>query len=240
MRALLVGVQLQVGNALTSLEAEATYDATETGADALPLIRHGIYDLLLLNLDLLDMDACRLIQRWRIDKLDNPVLAFTQQTHSREKIRALNAGADDVVTWPIDIEELCTRARAIFHRSRPPIRNSIRLGPLLVDTDAKTASVHDRPVRLTTKELEILQFIAERHGKSVTNDAIYSRLYGDSDGSEPKIVDVLVSRIRRKFEAVGAHGLIRTIFGVGYSLYVLAPAISPESARLPQLQSDTA
>ncbi len=118
MHALLVGVQPQVGNALTSLEAQATYDTTETGADALPLIRYGIYDLLLLNLDLLDIDACRLIQQWLVVQIGTPILAFIQQTQRREKIRALNAGVDEVVTLPIDIEEICTRTRTILYQ--PP------------------------------------------------------------------------------------------------------------------------
>ncbi len=176
MHALLVGVQPQGGNALTSLEAEASYDATETGAEALPLIRYGIYDLLLLNLDLLDMDACRLIQRWLVVQIGTPILAFTQQTQRRETIRALNAGADDVVTLPIDIEEFCTRTRAILHRRHPPIRSNVRLGPLLVGRSAKTTSVHDRPVRLTAKELEILLSFADQFGRSVTTDPICGHL----------------------------------------------------------------
>lgn len=231
MHALLVGLPRWIGNLPTLLDAaDASFDVADDGDQALRLMHCRSYGVLLIGLRLPDMDGCHLIRSLRARNIDSPVMAFTTQADAAKRTKALTAGANDVLTWPAEIAELRGRLQSVLRRSQGPSRAVIRLGSLAVDLDAMTATAYGRPICLTGKEFTILQLLVRQPGRSMTKDAIYRRVYGGNDGPEMKIIDVFVCKIRRKLEFAGAHGLLRTIRGVGYALCDNDQADSPGQA----------
>ncbi len=224
MRALLVGVPPQVRDALTSLEAEATYDATETGVDALPLMRDGIYDIVLLDLELRDMDGYDVVRRMRAGRIDTPIVMLSAIARPQAKVKAFALGADDFITKPFDPSELVARIQAVVRRSKGFKKRSLQIGRLVLNLNSREVTVDGRAVNLTGKEYAILELLMLRKGMLLTKEAFLNHLYGGMDEPEMKIIDVFVCKLRKKLAQAGGDGLIGTVWGRGYTLHDAAPA----------------
>lgn len=194
-------------------------DRVEAGMDALEMVKHYDFDVMVLEQDLADIQGDRLVSRMRGADINLPVMMLSRIVDQRIKIAALNAGADDYMTKPFDREELIVRLRAIIRRSKGHAGSVIRIGRLAVDLSAKTVAIDGKPLKATAKEYGILELLALRRGMTLTKENFLDHLYGGMDEPEQKIIDVFICKLRKKIAAAtGDQNAIRTIWGRGYVL----------------------
>lgn len=191
-------------------------DRTDTAEEVLDLARHYDYDAALLAQALPDMPGHETVRRLRAKGLGTPVVMLSSADHPAERVRALSAGADDVVSRRIDPEELVARLRAITRRARGHAQSLLSIGPVTLNLDSHEVQVHGRPVRFTGKEFALFELLVTRKGMTLTKDAILNHLYDGMDEPEQKIVDVFVCKMRKKLADAGAPGVIATVWGRGY------------------------
>ncbi len=227
MRVLLVEGDVTAAQGLTAILQNAGFlvDHTDMGVEALEMLRHYDYDLTLVELDLPDMDGSELVRRMRIARHPVPAMVLSGAAQAATRIRALVAGADDVVAKPFDSAELIARVHAIMRRSKGYSAPIVQVGPLELNLDSRSVTVDSRPVHLTGKEYSILELLVLRKGVVLTKDAFLNHLYGGMDEPEMKIIDVFVCKLRKKLQIAGAGNLIGTIWGRGYMLRDDAPAV---------------
>ena len=230
MRVLLVENNARFAAALTAdLQADAIrVELAQSGEDALSVMRDYEFDLGLINLQLPDMDGCSLISRIRLGKNHTPVIALSAAPQPR--LRALAAGADDVVERDIDRAELIARIRAIVRRSRGFSQSLLTVGDLTLNVDQHDVTAHGVRVHLTAKEFAILELLVLRRNMIMTKEVILSQLYGGMDAPEIKIIDVFVCKIRNKLTKAGLPSVISTVWGRGYTVNDTgsdAPRIAP-------------
>ena len=211
-------------------------DSTDTAEEALDLARHYDYDAVLIARDLPDMPGHETVRRLRLKGVGTPAVVLSEaasgvasrgapdKAWAGECVRALSAGADDVLPKTIDADELVARLRAITRRARGHARSVLCLGPVTLNQDTREVHVHDlgqnegfaRPVRLTNKEFSLFELLVLRKGAMLSKDAILNHLYDGMDEPEMKIVDVFVCKLRKKLADAGAGDLIGTVWGRGY------------------------
>ena len=218
MRVLLVEGHSRSAVALSAdLKAEKfQVEPTESGDDALYLMRLYEFDLVLLNLVLSDMDGSALIGRIRAAKHATPIIALSANPQAR--LKALAAGADDVVECTIDRAELLARIHAIVRRSRGFCQSQLHVGGLTLDVDQHDVLANGVRVHLTGKEFTLLQLLMLRRNAIMTKEAILMHLYGEMDVPEIKIIDVFICKLRNKLAKAGLPNVISTVWGRGYSV----------------------
>jgi two-component system, OmpR family, KDP operon response regulator KdpE len=188
-----------------------------SGHAALEAVHRDAPDLVILDLGLPDLDGvdvCRQIRESR----STPIVVLSARGAENDKVRALDAGADDYVTKPFGAEELLARVRVALRRidtassSEPLVR-----GTLVIDRERFRVLVDGREVRLTPKEFELLTYLAQRPGRVVTHRAILRAIWGPQAVAQPEHLRVLVGSLRRKIEAdPSAPQYILTEPWVGY------------------------
>lgn len=218
MRVLLVESNVRHGTAIgAALKAEAVrVDIADCGDDALYLMRHYDFDLVLLNMLLPDMGGTSLISRIRLAKHETPIIAISAAPQAR--LKALAAGADDVVERDIDQAELAARIRAIVRRSRGFNQSQLHVGGVTLDVEHQDVVANGVRVHFTNKEFALLQLLVLRRNMIMTKEAILSQLYGGMDEPEIKIIDVFICKIRSKLAKAGLPTVISTVWGRGYSV----------------------
>ena len=216
MRVLLVeGNSRYAATVFADLKTEAIRaDIAETGEEALHFMRSCEFDLVLLNLVLPDMDGNSLISRIRTAKHETPIIALSAVPHAR--LKALGAGADDVVERDVDRAELAARIRAIVRRSRGFSQPQLQVGNLTLDVSCQDVVANGVRVHLTVKEFAILQLLMLRRNMIMTKEAILTQVYGGMDEPEIKIIDVFICKIRNKLTKAGLPNVISTVWGRGY------------------------
>src|SRR3954462_9531490 len=227
MRVLLVEDDLMAARGITHMlkAAGAIVDQTDSGEDALELLRHYEYDIVLLDLALPDIEGCEVVRRMRISRNDTPVLVLSGLTMPQARVKALSLGADDFITKPFDKAELLARMQAIVRRSKGFSQPTLRIGPLLLNLDSHEVTVDGQQVHLTGKEYAILELLVLRKGMVLTKEAFLNHLYGGMDEPEMKIIDVFICKMRKNPALAGADTLLAS-FGVrGYM--IREPSASP-------------
>lgn len=220
MRVLLVedDVTTARGIVLMLKSSNAVVDQAETGEEALELVRHYDYDIVVLDLMLPDMEGYEVVRRMRAGRLDVPVLILSGLTRPQAKVKGLGMGADDYITKPFDKAELIARMQAIVRRSKGFSQPTLRIGSLQLNLDSREVLVSGRQVHLTGKEYAILELLVLRKGMVLTKEAFLNHLYGGMDEPEMKIIDVFICKLRKKLAQAGADALIGTVWGRGYML----------------------
>ena len=235
MRVLLVedDVTAARGISLILKNASFTIDHTDMGREALEMVRHYDYDLILLDLALPDIDGHEVVRRMRAARLSTPVIVLSAVCGSPAKVKAFTAGADDFITTPFDHAELIARMQAILRRSKGYSEPTLRVGGLQLNLDTREVRVDGKEVHLTGKEYAVLELLVLRKGMVLTKDAFLNHLYGGMDEPEMKIIDVFVCKLRKKLQVAGAGNLVGTVWGRGYIL-------REETKRAPALSHDLA
>jgi two-component system KDP operon response regulator KdpE len=184
-------------------------------------------DLVLLDLGLPDIDGLQLVRRWRREAA-TPIVILSARFEERDKVAALEQGADDYVTKPVGMDELNARVRvALRHAAGPAADQGARLsvGPLILDGARHEASVSGRPVDLTPREFEILRVLLTHQGRLVTKGRLLRAVWGEAYQHESSYVYVHVSQLRRKLAAADREGALRDLIvtepGVGYRVGTL-------------------
>ena len=206
------------GIALMLKSGGAVVDEADTGQEALELVRHYDYDILVLDLMLPDMEGYEVVRRMRAARIDTPVLILSGLSRPQAKVKGLGVGADDFITKPFDKGELVARMQAIVRRSKGFSQPSLRVGNLRLNLDSREVLVGETQVHLTGKEYAILELLVLRKGMVLTKEAFLNHLYGGMDEPEMKIIDVFICKLRKKLQLAGADNLIGTIWGRGYMM----------------------
>ncbi len=187
-------------------------DWVQDGIAADTALAAEAYDLVLLDLGLPRMDGRALLAKLRAGKRDVPVIILTARDTVDDRIAGLDAGADDYVVKPFDLDELAARIRAIARRRAGRAAPRLRHGALELDPAGRSASLRGEAVNLSPREFALLMALLERPGTVLSRAQLEERLYGWGDEVESNTVEVYVHGLRRKLGA----DLIRNVRGAGY------------------------
>jgi two-component system OmpR family response regulator len=158
------------------------------------------------------IDGWEVLKRLRARGSRSPVLVLTARDATDDKVRALDAGADDYLTKPFTSAELLARIRALIRRAAGSPAPILQLGDVRIETSARRVTRAGIDVELAAKEYGLLEFLALHRGKLVTRSMLYEHIYDDREETMSNVVDVYVSNLRRKL----GHDLIKTCRGAGY------------------------
>jgi two-component system, OmpR family, KDP operon response regulator KdpE len=204
---LLVDDEPQIRRVLQATLCEAGYGviSAKNGQEGIDAVVRERPDLVLLDINLPDMsgfEACRLIRF----SFAGPILMVTVRNSVRDKIEALNAGADDYIVKPFAMGELLARVRAALRRSgaEQPLPR-IDTSELTIDLEMRMVTVRGESVHLTPKEFDVLSFLVTQQGKPVAHRKILQRVWGPEYGEETEPVRVVIRQLRRKIEKDPAH-----------------------------------
>ena len=221
MRLLLVEDDTMIGESVRDLLAGEHYavDWVRDGESADTALRAHAYDLVLLDLGLPRRDGLDVLRALRARKDRVPVLIATARDSVRARIEGLDAGADDYVLKPYELDELLARIRALLRRAAGRAEPVYEHGGVVVDPARREASVDGRAVVLTAREWAVLEPLIARPGAVLSRTQLEEKLYGWSEEISSNAVEVYVHGLRRKLGA----DLIRTVRGVGYTVPKEAP-----------------
>jgi two-component system KDP operon response regulator KdpE len=201
---LLVDDEISIQRAMAPLLRSRGYHVTVagTGREALDAFARERPDLLILDLGLPDIDGSEICRAVR-DHAETPILILSARGGERDKVAALDQGADDYVTKPFGPEELMARVRVALRRSlgrEQALHGQLRRGDLTIDFDRRRVCRGDLEIRLTPKEFELLTVLATRAGRVLTHRAILKAVWGPHTADHPEHLRVLVQQLRRKLE----------------------------------------
>jgi two-component system, OmpR family, response regulator MprA len=204
-------------------------EQADSGQNALSLIRDQAFDLVMLDWTLPDFSGVEVCRRIRRSGIKTPVLMLTARDDVRERVEALDSGADDYVTKPFSIEELLARVRALLRRSIPAeVATSddvvVSLGNLSVDTGSREVSRNGIPINLTVREYDLLLCLLSEPNRVLKRETILQTVWGDNHFGDDNLLDVYIRYLRRKLEQEGQPTLIQTVRGVGFMLKEGPPA----------------
>jgi DNA-binding response OmpR family regulator len=199
--------------------------AAGRGKEGIALARSDAPDAIILDLMLPDMNGYAVCEEVRRFDPRVPIVMLTARSQETDKVRGLDAGADDYVTKPFGVNELVARMRAIFRRagrSGPPgSPETLRVGDATVSLSAQTVEARGKQHMLSFYEVELLRMLAERAGQPVSRDEILTKVWGLEASTTNRTVDNFIVKLRKKIEKSPdkpAH--ILTVYGFGYKLAV--------------------
>lgn len=193
-------------------------DETGNGAEGLYFASEYPVDAAIIDLGLPDVSGLDIIKRLRLQGSRLPILVLTARGRWQERVEGLEAGADDYLTKPFQMEELLARLKSLIRRVIGAPQSLIRCGTLLINVEQQRAFVSEVEIDLTTFEYQVLEYLAKRQGAIVSKGELRGYLYPHDADPESNVLTVLMSRLRRKLNPDGAHQLIETLHGRGYRL----------------------
>ena len=195
------------------------YMITDTAEDGLNAVREGIYDAVILDINLPDSDGFQFAKTMRRNHIDTSVLVVSGRVSVTDRVVALTSGADAYLTKPFDRQELIASLNAIIRRANGHSDNRIVTGPIIVDLARHEVMIGKNRLNLTSKEYHILELLSLRKGTTLTKSHFINHLYGGIDEPESKIIDVFICKLRRKLASLtGGQNYIHTVWGQGYVL----------------------
>lgn len=214
----------------------AIVDETTEPEEALDLVRFYDYDAVVLRIADNRPNEIDLIRRLRIGGLRCPIIAIAHTLAEPVRLRILEAGIDDLIVGALSQDEIFLRVQNQIRRSRGFQSPSLTIGSVEINMNAKKILVSGIEVALTKKEYQIVEILALRKGCVLSKEAILDHLYGGLDEPNPKIIDVFICKIRKKFLTLGAEDLIETNWGRGYMIAEkrLQPASREQPAAIPE------
>jgi two-component system, OmpR family, alkaline phosphatase synthesis response regulator PhoP len=192
------------------------------GETALEAARNQPIDLILLDVMLPGMSGVEVLRVLRRDGVGTPVIMVSAKGDEIDRVVGLQVGADDYVTKPFSRPELLARIEAVLRRRRTePIGEErserIQLGQIAVDVGRRRVTIGERPLHLTTKEFDLLAFMASHPGRIFTRDQLLARVWGYDYAGDGRTVDVHISWLRSKLREPEGRNYFRTVRGVGYA-----------------------
>jgi two-component system, OmpR family, response regulator len=174
------------------------------------------YDAVVLDLGLPKLDGVTILERWRSDGKEFPVLILTARDRWSEKVKGFDAGADDYLTKPFYTAELLARLRALLRRAAGHSAPAIEAGALRVDTRSARATVNGEPIRLTAHEYRVLAYLMHHQGRVVSRTELVEHIYDQEFDRDSNTIEVFIGRLRKKI----GSARIETERGLGYRLVV--------------------
>jgi DNA-binding response OmpR family regulator len=216
MRILVAEDDARIARDIVTTLAAAGYvvETADNGEDAWFRGDTENYDLIVLDLGLPKMDGLAVLKRWRAAGQSMPVLVLTARGTWSERVEGIDAGADDYLPKPFQMEELLARVRALIRRSAGLGASVIEAGPLSLDTRQMRATVNRVPVTLSPLEYRLLAYLMHHQGRIVPAPELLEHLYGDDDAHEANALEAVMARLRKKL----LPAVIETRRGFGYSI----------------------
>jgi DNA-binding response OmpR family regulator len=195
-----------------------------TGGEGIELAKTGDFDVIILDLMLPDMHGYDVCQRLRSEGEHTPILMLTAMDTLEDKIKGLKIGADDYLAKPFDFDELLARIEALVRRSHnfAPSSNVLQVADLALDRELIEVRRGGEPIKLTAKELAILELLMSAPGRVFSRTRILNQVWGYSEDPLTNVVDVYIARLRRKIDTPGRAPLLETVRGHGYRLKAAA------------------
>jgi two-component system, OmpR family, response regulator PrrA len=188
------------------------------GRAALELVEERRPEVIVLDVVMPHLSGVRVVSRLRERGIDTPVCILSARDETEDRVAGLEAGADDYVVKPFELEELVARLRALLRRAPSTETDLIRLGDLIIDPTQRSVSRAGRAMELTPREFELLEELARHRGVVLSRQQLLERVWGYDFEVDGNVVDVFVGYLRRKLEAGGEPRIIHTVRGVGFVL----------------------
>ncbi|OKP83015.1 response regulator transcription factor [Paenibacillus sp. P32E] len=223
MRILIVEDEVHLAEALTQILKKQNYsvDAVHDGRTGLDYAQSGIYDLLLLDIMLPEMDGITVLKKLRGEGVSTPVIMLTAKGEITDMVTGLDYGADDYIAKPFSSEELMARIRAALRRKGEVIPDdALKLGDMELNTANLRLSVKGKEIKLNLKENELLELLILRKQAVTSKEQIIEKLWGFDSEAEHNNVEVYISFLRKKLTFLNSEVRINTIRNVGYVLEV--------------------
>jgi len=192
-------------------------EVAHSGEQGLELAQVGSPDLVVLDLMLPDIDGMDVCRQLR-ESGDVAVVMLTARHQVGDRVRGLEAGADDYLPKPFAFEELVARIRAVLRRRSHWAEGTVQVGDLFIDLERREVTRGDRQIDLTAREFDLLRLLAENVGRPLRREFIIQRIWGYDFEGETDPLKVYVNYLRRKLNAAGEEDLIQTLYGYGYVL----------------------
>ncbi len=185
----------------------------------------GAYDALILDLMLPGLDGVTLVRALRSAGVRTPVLCLTARAGVDDRVAGLDAGADDYLTKPFVFEELLARLRALLRRPRDlVVSDPLTAGSLRLSPADRQVTVAGRRLDVPGREFDLLEYLMRNSGRTLPRDVVLERIWGEAAAPRANVVDVTVSRLRRRLAGAGWEGRIVAVSGLGYRLDVAEQA----------------
>ncbi len=205
---------IRKGMSAEGYEVEIAYD----GRTGLSLFRLNIYDIILLDVNLPQMNGFELCRLIRAENETIPVLMLTALDSLADKSDGFNAGADDYLAKPFEFQELLLRLRALTRRNGSRPKQLLRLADLELNLDTKTVTRAGKRIDLTTREYALIEYLMLNKGKIISRVDISERIWSLNFDNNSNVIDVYVSYLRKKIDKDFSPKLLHTIVGMGYVL----------------------
>ena len=224
MRILIVEDEVRIADFLQrGLRAEGHFSVVANDGEAgLALALEGDFDLLLLDMMLPGMHGRDICQQLRINQVNTPLIILSAMDSLDDVIAGLRMGADDYMTKPFSFEELLARIETVMRRSSEigTEEQLLAVGPLAFNRESLRFSVDGREIKMTAKELAIIELLMSHPGTLFSRERILSNVWGLNMDPLTNVVDVYIGKLRKKIDEDGVESLIETVRGLGYRLRV--------------------
>ena len=220
MRVLVIEDETKVGSFIKRALEEESYavDLCEDGAQGLDLALSGRYDLIMIDLMLPGLPGLEVLTRLRKEKIQTPVLILTAQSKVDQRVKGLDAGADDYLTKPFAIDELLARVRALLRRGPAESAGVFQIDDLMLNPATREVTRGGQRIDLTVKEYALLEYFMRHAGRVLTRPMISDHVWNQDFDTFTNVIDVYVNYLRNKIDRGRAKKLIHTIRGSGYML----------------------
>ena len=222
MRILVVEDESKVADALREGLEDERYDVVveRTGEAAFFRVNTETFDVVVLDLTLPGRDGLEILRALRQRRMETPVLVLTARDSLEDRVTGLDAGADDYLVKPFAFAELLARIRALVRRGRVADAPRLAVGNLEMDLVTRKVLRGGKPIDLTVREFELLEFLMRYHGQVVSRETLARDVWKETARTTPldNVIDVHIARLRRKVDLEHAVKLIHTVRGVGFML----------------------
>lgn len=222
MRLLLVEDDLdllrQISHSLIS--ANYSVDVANDGELGLFQATEYPYDAAIIDIGLPKIDGIQLITQLRQQQVDFPIIVLTARDHWQDKVAGLDAGADDYVTKPFQMEELLARLNALIRRSAGQASPIIKNGPLEINTASMQVLMNKNCVNLSSSEYKLIEYLLLHVGSVKSKSQLTEHIYNEDFDLDSNVIEVFIRRLRQKLDPEGTYGIIETLRGQGYKLKV--------------------
>lgn len=220
MRILVIEDEAKVASFIKRALEEESYavDLSADGVQGLDLGLSGSYDLIVIDLMLPGLPGLEVLKRLRKEKIQAPVLILTAQSQIDQKVKGLDAGADDYLTKPFAIDELLARVRALLRRGATETPGVLQIDDLVLNPATREVTRAGQRIDLTLKEYALLEYFMRHAGRVLTRPMISEHVWNQDFDTFTNVIDVYVNYLRNKIDRGRGRKLIHTVRGSGYML----------------------
>jgi two-component system, OmpR family, response regulator QseB len=222
MNILLAEDDQKLGELITYMlikKAKYQVEWVQTGEDAFEYAKAAHYDVIIMDWMMPNGDGIEICRRLRNEGYGGAILMLTAKDAIQDRVVGLDAGADDYLVKPFEIDELLARLRALSRRNFSPIREDVLcIENLTMNRTSQSLEMEQQVIQLTPREYQLLDLLAQNKGQVLTRDIIFDRIWGNETDVAYKTIDATVKLLRKKLKKFGKGDWLQSIRGVGYKL----------------------